>query len=198
LTVVFGCEVRTVVNVSSKALNSIYHTICISLGNKGGAGARHTLCMVRQLVTWLANYHSAIFRISIRQTIVTTPLAIVWLVSHVSREHLILYLWATPCMEVWQTSNVRRLRLGEERKKDRTNGRMKIYMVCPITYGSHKTSTTIYFTTGSYPIASEKVCNRSMTLTITQGHRMSRPISNSQCFFRRQRQKRKFSFTTIN
>jgi len=42
LKVVFGCEVRTVVNVSSKALNSIYHTICISLGNKGGAGARHS------------------------------------------------------------------------------------------------------------------------------------------------------------
>jgi len=26
---------------------------------------------------------------------------------------------ATPCVEVWQTSNLRRLRLGEERKKDR-------------------------------------------------------------------------------
>jgi len=30
---------------------------------------------------------------------------------------------ATPCVEVWQTSNLRRLRLGEERKKEerRTN-----------------------------------------------------------------------------
>jgi len=36
-------------------------------------------------------------------------------------------------VEVWQTSNLRPLRLGEERKKEkRTNDRMKIYMVCPI------------------------------------------------------------------
>ena len=38
----------------------------------------------------------------------------------------------TPCVEVWQTSNLRRLRLGEEkkrRKKERTNHSMKIYMV---------------------------------------------------------------------
>ena len=42
-------------------------------------------------------------------------------------------------MEVWQTSNLQPLRLGEERKKERrTNGRMKIYMVCPITQGDHK------------------------------------------------------------
>ena len=41
VTVVFGCEARTVVCVSSKALNFIYHTIFISLGNKGGAGARY-------------------------------------------------------------------------------------------------------------------------------------------------------------
>jgi len=26
---------------------------------------------------------------------------------------------ATPCVEVWQTSNLRPLRLGEERKKER-------------------------------------------------------------------------------
>ena len=35
-------------------------------------------------------------------------------------------------MEVWQTSNLWRLRLGEEkkeRKKERTNHSMKIYMV---------------------------------------------------------------------
>ena len=35
-------------------------------------------------------------------------------------------------MEVWQTSNLRRLRLGEEKKKkkkERTNHSMKIYMV---------------------------------------------------------------------
>ena len=36
-------------------------------------------------------------------------------------------------MEVWQTSNLRQLRLGEEkkerRKKERTNHSMKIYMV---------------------------------------------------------------------
>jgi len=37
---------------------------------------------------------------------------------------------ATPCVEVWQASNLRRLRLGEEKKKEeeeeRTNDRMKI------------------------------------------------------------------------
>jgi len=38
-------------------------------------------------------------------------------------------------VEVWQTSNLRRLRLGEEKKKkeeeeeERTNNSMKIYMV---------------------------------------------------------------------
>ena len=40
---------------------------------------------------------------------------------------------ATPCVEVWQTSNLRRLRLGEEKKeskKEVTTGQ-KI-MVCPI------------------------------------------------------------------
>jgi len=45
---------------------------------------------------------------------------------------------ATPCVEVWQTSNLRRLRLGEEKKERRTNYSMKIYMVCPIPYGDHK------------------------------------------------------------
>jgi len=36
---------------------------------------------------------------------------------------------------------MQRLTLGKERKKEeeeRTNDRMKIYMVCPITYGDHK------------------------------------------------------------
>jgi len=33
---------------------------------------------------------------------------------------------ATPCMEVWQTSNLRRLRLGEKKKKERRNHRAKI------------------------------------------------------------------------
>ena len=36
---------------------------------------------------------------------------------------------ATPCVEVWQTSNLRPLRLGEEKKKEekeRTNHSMKI------------------------------------------------------------------------
>jgi len=42
-------------------------------------------------------------------------------------------------VEVWQTSNLRRLRLGEEKKEERrTNHSMKIYMVCPITQGDHK------------------------------------------------------------
>jgi len=40
---------------------------------------------------------------------------------------------ATPCVEVWWTSNLRRLRLGKEKKIERTNDRMKMYMACPIT-----------------------------------------------------------------
>jgi len=40
----------------------------------------------------------------------------------------------TSCVEVWQTSNLRPLRLGEEKKKERRkNDRMKIYTVCPAT-----------------------------------------------------------------
>jgi len=38
-------------------------------------------------------------------------------------------------VEVWQTSNLRPLRLGEEKKEEEEEerNRMKIYMVCPIT-----------------------------------------------------------------
>jgi len=38
---------------------------------------------------------------------------------------------ATPCVEVWQTSNLRRLRLGEE-KKETKGQKGKNIMVCPI------------------------------------------------------------------
>jgi len=42
-----------------------------------------------------------------------------------------LHSKATPCVEVWQTSNLRRLRLDEEkRKKNKRQG--KNIMVCPI------------------------------------------------------------------
>jgi len=37
-------------------------------------------------------------------------------VQHVSDLHLKFSL-STPCVEVWQTSNLRRLRSGEEKKK---------------------------------------------------------------------------------
>jgi len=40
---------------------------------------------------------------------------------------------ATPCVEVWQTSNLRPLGLGEEKKEEEERNRMKIYVVCPIT-----------------------------------------------------------------
>ena len=43
-------------------------------------------------------------------------------------------------MEVWQTSNLRRLRLGEEkerRKKKKNKRQDKNIMVCPIPYGDH-------------------------------------------------------------
>jgi len=33
---------------------------------------------------------------------------------------------ATPCVEVWQTSNLGRVRLGEEKKEERSNHRAKI------------------------------------------------------------------------
>jgi len=42
-------------------------------------------------------------------------------------------LKATPCLEVWQTSNLRRLRLGEEKKERRKNKpQHENIMVCPI------------------------------------------------------------------
>jgi len=37
---------------------------------------------------------------------------------------------ATPCVEVWQTSNLRRLRLGEERKKEETTGQKSNVRIC--------------------------------------------------------------------
>ena len=46
---------------------------------------------------------------------------------------------ATTCVEVWQTSNLRRLRLGEEKKKEEKKKERKKkpkdenIMVCPIT-----------------------------------------------------------------
>jgi len=50
---------------------------------------------------------------------------------------------ATPFVEVWQTSNLQRLRLGEERKKKKKEEERKKklqgknIMVCPIPYGNH-------------------------------------------------------------
>jgi len=39
----------------------------------------------------------------------------------------LIYTRATPCVEVWYTSNLRPLRLGEEKKKkEEENHRMKI------------------------------------------------------------------------
>jgi len=46
-------------------------------------------------------------------------------VRQVSDLHLKIRTKATPCVEVWQTSNLRRLRLGEEKrrkKKEQTTG----------------------------------------------------------------------------
>jgi len=51
-------------------------------------------------------------------------------VQHVSDLYLKFAIRSHHCMHVWQTSTLRRLRLGEERKKEeeeeRTNDRMKI------------------------------------------------------------------------
>jgi len=56
-------------------------------------------------------------------------------VQQVSDLHLKFALRATPCVEVWQTSNLRRLRLGDEKKKERRKKKKpqdKNIMVCPI------------------------------------------------------------------
>jgi len=47
---------------------------------------------------------------------------------------------ATPCVEVWQTSSLRRLRLDEEkrRKKKKNKPQDENIMVCPIPQGDHK------------------------------------------------------------
>jgi len=56
-------------------------------------------------------------------------------VQQVSDLHLSIRTKATPCVEVWQTSNLQRLRLGEEKKTERrrTNKRQdENIMICPI------------------------------------------------------------------
>jgi len=53
--------------------------------------------------------------------------------QHVSDLHSKICTKATPCVEVWQMSNLRPLRLDEEKKEERRNHMMKIYMACPIT-----------------------------------------------------------------
>jgi len=56
-------------------------------------------------------------------------------VQHVSDLHPKFATKATPCVEVWQTSNLRRLRLGEEKKEERRKKKKpqgKNIMVCPI------------------------------------------------------------------
>jgi len=46
---------------------------------------------------------------------------------------------ATPCVEVWQTSNLRRLRLGEEKRiRKKKKPEDENIMVCPMPYGDHK------------------------------------------------------------
>jgi len=48
---------------------------------------------------------------------------------------------ATPCVQVWHSSNLRRLRLGEKKKKKKERRKKpqgKNIMACPITYGGHK------------------------------------------------------------
>jgi len=51
---------------------------------------------------------------------------------------------ATPCVEVWQTSNLRRLRLGEEkrRKKEETTGQKYNGLPYSITRSSERIFTT--------------------------------------------------------
>jgi len=57
-------------------------------------------------------------------------------VQQVSDLHYYIRTKATPCVEVWQTSNLRRLRLGEEKKNEEERRNKKPQdentMVCPI------------------------------------------------------------------
>jgi len=52
-------------------------------------------------------------------------------VQHILDRHS-KFAVATPCVEVWQTSNLRRLRLGEERKKkmEQTTGQKYNVRIC--------------------------------------------------------------------
>jgi len=59
-------------------------------------------------------------------------------------------------VEVWQTSNLRRLRLGEEKKK-KPQG--KNIMVCPITEGDHNNK-------------SEQYMNKTVCATTEKTHNM--------------------------
>jgi len=50
---------------------------------------------------------------------------------------------ATPCVEVWQTYNLRRLRLGEEKEEDRKKKPQgKNIMLFPIPQGDHNNDAT--------------------------------------------------------
>jgi len=66
-------------------------------------------------------------------------------------------------VEVWQTSNVRRLRLGEEKKKEerRTNHSMKIYMVSLL----HRATYTVV--TETRPV---RRCVTCWHATVTRRH----------------------------
>jgi len=46
-------------------------------------------------------------------------------------------------VQVWQTSNLRRLRRGEEKRKKKKKPRDENIMVCPIPYGDHNKSSAI-------------------------------------------------------
>jgi len=67
-------------------------------------------------------------------------------VQHVSDLHLkYSHYKATPCVEVWQTSNLRRLRLGEEKrkkKKEETTGRK--YKRLPYSIGRPLKNCSLY------------------------------------------------------
>jgi len=105
LTVVFGCEVKTVVSVSSKALNSIYHTICISIGNKGGAGARYsqTYPLVRESCRGASESRSLKSNESTRIT--TTTALTTTTMTYFSSPSCYIWSWidyhAGTCIEQW-------------------------------------------------------------------------------------------------
>ena len=83
-------------------------------------------------------------------------------------------------MEVWQTSNLRRLRLGEEKKerkkKERINHSMKIYMVSLF----HRATINNYFKYGLH-----RFSDKSQYLSDTSNETSINKVQHAQFHYKR-------------